>query len=288
MIMKRFIGIFAAMLMAALPLFAAESNSNPGVREVKTYDVDSFDALDVSWIYQVELTQGRNHSVKIEAPDFIMEYLDVRVRKSCLILSVKDMPRDVKRKVESGKYSVVALVSMRKLSSLEMSGASKLFANGQFHSNNDIFRMELSGASSVKDLYVIADNADLDCSGASKFDLKGKLKDVKLALSGAAKADIYSDIKSINMDISGAGKITMNGTVGDLLLSGSGAAKIDMLDCPVLWADVDLSGASKASIQVHETLKLHLSGASTLNYRAGDKLQILETDVSRGASLRRM
>ena len=274
-------------MMAALPL-AAESASEAVSREVKSFDVDNFDALDVSWIYKVELTQSRNQSVTIEAPDFIMDYLDVKVRKSRLILSVRDMPASIRRKVETGKYEVLATVSMKKLSSLEMSGASKLFANGQFHSNNDIFRMELSGASSVKDLYVIADNADLDCSGASKFDLKGKLKDVKLALSGAAKADIYSDIKSINMDISGAGKITMNGTVGDLLLSGSGAAKIDMLDCPVLWADVDLSGASKASIEVHETLKIRASGASTLTYKAGDKLQILDTDVSRGATLRRL
>ena len=285
--MKRLFGVFAAIMMAALPL-AAESASEAVSREVKSFDVDNFDALDVSWIYKVELTQSRNQSVTIEAPDFIMDYLDVKVRKSRLILSVRDMPASIRRKVETGKYEVLATVSMKKLSSLEMSGASKLFANGQFHSNNDIFRMELSGASSVKDLYVIADNADLDCSGASKFDLKGKLKDVKLALSGAAKADIYSDIKSINMDISGAGKITMNGTVGDLLLSGSGAAKIDMLDCPVLWADVDLSGASKASIEVHETLKIRASGASTLTYKAGDKLQILDTDVSRGATLRRL
>ena len=285
--MKRFISILAAAMVAVLPL-AAESASELDFREVKTFDVESFDALDVSWIYKVELTQGKNHGVTIEAPDFIMEYLDVKVRKSRLILSIKDMPLSVRRKVETGKYEILATLSMKKLSSLEMSGASKLFADGQFHPDGDVFKMELSGASSAKGLDIVASKADIDCSGASKFEMKGKLKDVKMNLSGAAKGSIDSDLKSIYMDISGAAKITMIGTAGDLLATGSGAAKLDMVDCPVLWADVDLSGASKASIQVHETLKLRLSGASTLNYRAGDKLQILETDVSRGTTLRRM
>ena len=274
-------------MVAVLPL-AAESASELDFREVKTFDVENFDALDVSWIYKVELTQGKNQGVTIEAPDFIMEYIDVRVRKSRLILSVKDMPLSVRSKVETGKYEILATLSMKKLSSLEMSGASKLFADGQFHTSDDVFTMELSGASLVKDLYIIASKADIDCSGASKFELKGKLKDVKMNLSGAAKGSIDSDIKSLCMDLSGASRITMNGTVGDMIASGSGAAKMDMLDCPVLWADVELSGASKANIEVHETLKLHVSGASTLSYKAGDKLQILETEVSRGATLRRM
>lgn len=285
--MKRLISILAAAMVAVLPL-AAESASELDFREVKTFDVENFDALDVSWIYKVELTQGKNQGVTIEAPDFIMEYIDVRVRKSRLILSVKDMPLSVRSKVETGKYEILATLSMKKLSSLEMSGASKLFADGQFLTSDDVFTMELSGASSVKDLYIIASKADIDCSGASKFELKGKLKDIKMNLSGAAKGSIDSDIKSLCMDLSGASRITMNGTVGDMIASGSGAAKMDMLDCPVLWADVELSGASKANIEVHETLKLHVSGASTLSYKAGDKLQILETEVSRGATLRRM
>ena len=112
-----------------------------------------------------------------------MDYLDVKVRKSRLILSVRDMPASIRRKVETGKYEVLATVSMKKLSSLEMSGASKLFADGQFHPDGDVFKMELSGASSAKGLEIVAAKADIDCSGAAKFELKGKLKVINANLS---------------------------------------------------------------------------------------------------------
>ena len=80
----------------------------------------------------------------------------------------------------------------------------------------------------------------------------------------------------------------MSGSVDDLVLSGSGAAKIDMFDCPVLWASVGLSGAAKATMTVLETLKVRVAGASNLSYRAGDKFQLLDTDIARGATLRRL
>ena len=225
--MKRFFCILAAAVLAAMPIVAAEPNS----REVKTYDVDYFDALEVSWIYKVDLKQSRSQSVTIEAPDFIMEYIDVKVRKSRLVLSIKDMPLSLRTKIETGKYEVLATVSMRKLSSIEMSGTSKLYVDGQFHSDDDVFKMDISGASAVKDLNITAQSADIECTGAAKFEMTGKFKDVKAYLSGAAKGELETDTKALD-------------------------AKV--------------------------------GGASNLSYRAGDKFQLLDTDIARGATLRRL
>lgn len=304
--MKRLISILAAFMVAALPLAATE-NSNAVKEESKSFNVDSFDAIQVSWIYKVELTQARNHSVVVEAPDFVMPYLDVRVRRSCLILDMHNMPKDIKRKLETGRYDVRAYVSMKKLSKLEMSGASKLEANGAFQTSDNSFDLLMSGASNSNGLVISAQRAFIDCSGASKFQMEGKIKDVHMELSGAAKGTLLTDGKKMDLDISGASKlnltgdqddvrviasgaanIKMNGTVGKFDLSGSGACKIDMLDCPALWVNIGLSGASNARLEVLETLGVRLSGASTCQYRAGDKLQIVETDVARGSTLRKL
>lgn len=305
--MKRLICLFAAVMMAVPQILAVEKTVDLK-EESKTYKLDSFDALDVSWIYKVRLTQSRNQSVKIEAPDFVMPYLDVRVRKGCLILGMENMPTNIRRKLETGKYEVRAYVSMKKLSRLEMSGASKLEAEGEeFQCDNDSFVLNMSGATHVNNLTVSAKRSDIDCSGASKFQLEGKIKEVKMDLSGASKGTLKTDTKKMDMDLSGAAKINvygnhekvrvlaasaisleMDGTMEQLTLTGSGAAKVDLLDCPVLWATINLSGASSAKVDVKESLGVRLSGASGCQYRAGDNLQITETDVSRGSTLRKL
>ena len=304
--MKQFFTFVAALFVALLPAAAArENNPDLVLNETRSYQLASFDALEVSWIYHVELAQSPTQSVEVEAPDFVMPYLQVKVRNSCLILDVSGMPKDVRRKMERGEYSVRAVVTMPTLTQVEMSGASRLFAVGEFQAN--AFRMELSGASSLKGLQMSADRANLQCSGASKFQIKGDLVDVKANLSGASKGDLECNGIELNLDLSGSSKLEMagfydkarmeasaattlrmKGTLGALQLTGSGAARIDLLDCPTQDARLELSGASSTKIEVTGTLGVELSGGSSCQYKAGPHLQFVEMEVSRGASLRKL
>jgi hypothetical protein len=68
-------------------------------------------------------------------------------------------------------------------------------------------------------------------------------------------------------------------------IEASGAAKIQTSDVQARSAKVRLSGAAGAIIDVQEELDATLSGASSLRYRAGDKLRITGQNVSRGASI---
>lgn len=304
--MKQLFTFVAALFVALLPAAAApEKDPDFVMTETKTFDVAPFNALEVSWIYVVELAQSPTQSVEVEAPDFVMPYLQVKVRNSCLILDVSGMPRDVRRKMERGEHSVRAVVTMPTLTQVEMSGASRLFAVGDFQAN--AFRMELSGASSLKGLQMSADRANLQCSGASKFQIKGDLVDVKANLSGASKGDLESNGIDLNLDLSGSSKldlagfhdkarieasavtsVRMKGSLGALQLTGSGAAKIDLMDCPTQDARLELSGAASTKIEVINTLGVELSGGSSCQYKAGPNLQFVEMEVSRGASLRKL
>lgn len=304
--MKQILTLFAATLLALLPAAAATvSEPDAVMMETRSFDLPGFDAIEVSWIYQVELAQSPAQSVEVEAPDFVMPYLQVKVRNSTLILDTSGLPRDIRRKVERENYSVRAVVSLPAISKVEMSGASRLFAVGAFQSNS--FRMELSGASSMKGLQMSADRATLQCSGASKFQMKGELMDVKADLSGASKGDLESNGLNLNLDLSGSAKLEMagyyqkvsteasaassfrmKGSVEVLDLRGSGAARIDMMDCPIQEAGIELSGASSARIEVMEKLGAELSGGASCQYKAGPHLQFVDMDISRGASLKRL
>lgn len=304
--MKQLFTLFAAAFLALMPAAAANKDNPESVRmETKTYQLDFFDGLEVSWIFQVDLSKSSSQKVEVEAPDFLMPYLTVKVRNNTLILGSSGLPNDIRRKLEKGSYKVRASVSLPELTHLEMSGASKLVADGEFQTGN--FDLELSGATSLRELQMTANFANIQCSGASKFQMKGNLKEVKMDLSGASKGVLEADGQEMNMDLSGSAKLELTGgydqmrselsaashlwikgTLGLFRLSGSGAAKADLMDCATIESRVDMSGAASARLYAVEKLGVHLSGAASCRYKAGEKLQITETDVDRGASLKKL
>lgn len=303
--MKQFLTLFAAFLIAALPLSAANVADDPYLanNETKEFNLNGFNGLSVSWVYQVELSQSGRHSVKVEAPDFVMPYLDVAVSGGVLKLGLKDVPRDLRRRIESGNLRVVATVTMPELTSLRMSGASKLNAQGDFSSRKD-FDFELSGATNVQGLVIRAADARIEASGAAKFSLNGNFDTMKTRLSGSVNGSLTTNAKEARFELSGAAKLSNKGTFGptdvrasgaavldldgaanELDIEGSGAAKINTSDAPSRTAKVRLSGAANANIHVNEELSVSLSGACHLRYRAGDRLRILSQNVSRASSL---
>lgn len=303
--MKRFLSFFAAALIAALPLSAANVADDPYLANTETqeFNLNGFSGLSISWIYQVELSQSARYSVKVEAADFVMPYLDVTVSGGVLKLGLKDVPHDLRRRIESGNLRVVATITMPELTSLRMSGASKLNAQGSFSSRKD-FDFDLSGATKVQGLVVRAKEARIEASGAAKFSLTGSFDEMRGRLSGSVNGTMETNAKQVRLELSGAAKISNKGTFGptevrasgaavldldgttsELDIEGSGAAKINTSDAPSRTAKVRLSGAANANIHVNEELSVSLSGASHLRYRAGDRLRILSQSVSRASSL---
>lgn len=304
--MKKFFTLLAAVLVTVLPL-SARTVSEPDLNaksETKEYQFNSFNGIDASWIYQVELVQAPRHAVRVDAPDFLMPFLRVEVRGGILTLGVGDLPRDVRRRVENGSRNQVRVfVSMPDLLILRMSGASKLTVKGDFSSHKD-FEMRLSGATNVQDLSVRASEADIEASGAAKFSLAGKFDKLSVRGSGSVSASIAADAKTVDLILSGATKLTLDGKYGDVSLRGSGAANTDIAgsmeildaECsgaaklgasqaPVRRARVIFSGAAYGMIDVRDELSINLSGAAKLNYHPGPSLRIKSQSVSRASTL---
>lgn len=302
--MKRFFTLLAAAVVAALPLAAIQTTEPaPDKTETKEYRLSGFTGLEVSSIYHVQLSRAARHAVKVEAPEFILPYLRVEVKGGVLQLGLLELPRDIQRRLSADKHGIQATVAMPELVSLRMSGASKLDAGGEF-STRKKFEFDLSGATGVRGLSVKAPEAEIRCGGASKFFLAGSYDKLKAELSGSAGGNLGADIKTADIQLTGAAKLACKGTLGtlDLEASGaanykqegaltvldieaSGAAKIQTSDVQARSAKVRLSGAAGAIIDVQEELDATLSGASSLRYRAGDKLRITGQNVSRGASI---
>lgn len=304
--MSKIYTLLAAALIAVLPL-SARTVADPELnakQETKEYKFNNFTGIDASWIYQVELVQAPRHAVRVDAPDYLMPFVNVDVRGGILVLSVGDLPRDVRRRVENGSRNQVRVyMSMPDLTVLRMSGAAKLTAKGDFSSRKN-FEMRLSGATTVQGLSIKASDADIDASGAAKFDLEGKFDKMNVRGSGSLNAIIAADIKTTDLGLSGATKLSLKGKLGDVTLRGSGAANTELIgsieelsaecsgaaklsanEAPARRVKILFSGAANGMVEVRDELSVTLSGASKLNYHPGPALRIKNQSVSRASTL---
>lgn len=268
----------------------------------KEYDFRNFDAIDASWVYRIELTQATRYSVRVEAPEFVAQYLRVEQAGDRLRLGIKSLPANVQRKMNHEE--VFVYISMPDLSGLQLSGAAKLRAKGTFRNKKSNFKMDLSGAVNLTGLQVLSQNAAIDCSGAVKYDFAGDFdtvdmdfsgavdatmhvtgKEVFLDMSGATKLDLETNAGTAVVGLSGAANLTLTGKADQLKAEGSGASKFYAERIPVKNVQVNLSGASMIRVNALKTLEVELSGSAHCLYRENPGLSIGRTNVSRGASL---
>ncbi|OGO07407.1 MAG: hypothetical protein A2Y92_02370 [Chloroflexi bacterium RBG_13_57_8] len=123
---------------------------------------------------------------------------------------------------------------------------------------------ELSGASRMELGYTIAGNSDFSLSGDSEASGSIEIDDGRFELSGASRLD-------------------MTGTARDISIEASGASNVNLGGLAAATADVHLSGASDAVIDVADSMNVYLSGASELEYSGSPKLGKIE--VSGGSTV---
>ncbi len=123
-------------------------------------------------------------------------------------------------------------------------------------------------------------------SGASRATLKGKWKTERFEarLSGASnmKGDVTADEMLLN--VSGSSRIELDGAAARLEAESSGASALELGGLEAVAAQINLSGASRGTLDVTDRLDAHLSGASRLEYGGSP---VVNSDVSGGSTLRK-
>lgn len=257
--------------------------------------------LSVSAYYNVNLKKGPA-SVSTTASSEIAEYVVVKVENGIIKLGLDQdkMPRELRKK---SKWTLSADVSVPELETLSLSGAVRVNAIGNFYVND--LDANMSGASSLTDLYLTGIKADFDISGASSvkmtFDMKdmdfeasgasnarleGKTDDLSLDCSGASHMEVKGQFTEVDVECSGASKVNISGKSRSSELECSGASTIDGLNLESETADVDASGASSISANVSRKVMIELSGASSLEYKASSSAEVVKKSIGKGCSLK--
>ena len=123
---------------------------------------------------------------------------------------------------------------------------------------------------------------EINMYGAARLSSIGPIKanQLKLELSGASRVTLMLDAQELDSDISGAAKVTLSGNATKHNAEISGAVNLDALDLTTTTTDIELSGASKATINSTGPINAEISGASSLSYYDNDKLNRLSKSGS--------
>lgn len=273
--MKKFFITLAVMTVA---MFAANAEE-----KTKTYDFGDIRSLDIGYMYEVVVTEGKSDEVKVVYDSKLEDYLKISYNADshCLNASIKDNLPKILKTGQLPRMKVYLEMDM--IADLDISGAASVTFKGQFKSNEA--EIELSGASKLSGLELNGKSLDFSCSGASKGTVTGDFsEDVDIELSGASKASYNGNCKNLNIEISGASKIDMEGSTDNAEYECSGASKIEAKRMVAKDAMVSLSGASSADVHATSNLTYSVSRACRITYYGDAKLKNVspENNVVKG------
>lgn len=234
-----------AIVLTGPVLFSGCKVAGSGGAVTEAKDISDFTSVRVENTFEVEITQASSFSVTTSVDESLLDY--VVVTKEGETLRIYLNPHHSFTDFTSRAKTTKAKITMPALGGIYLSGVSNGTISG-FKSSID-FRTVVSGASSLKMDGIEAGNTDIEVSGASKVSGIIKATDVKFEVSGAS-----------NVDLEGSANTTM--------LSASGTSKLNLANFLISYANVNLSGASEATIQAKEKLDTALSEAATLFFLA--------------------
>ena len=250
------IALFACLFMA----FTVHAQTKMGViydENVQLRKLPNFTSIRVSNAIELFISQSNKTEVAVSAKS--EEYRNriiTEVSGGTLIIRMAD---NRWWKFGNEDYRIKAYVSVKDLYAITASGATNIkIVNGL---SSEKLKINLEGASDLKG-DIKAGTLLADLSGASSF-------------KGTVQANAFS------MKGSGACAFEASGSGDDLILDVSGASSVKMYDYLVKGASVDASGASSVKINVSGILKLHATGASSIDYKGAAAIKDMQ---SSGAS----
>ena len=235
--------VFALMLIASLVFSACGLRviRGSGVIVSETRQVSNFDSIDLSGSGEVILTQGNAESLKIEADDNLMQYVEAVVRAGTLELGFKDGVNIIQ------STKLVFYVEVDDLTGLAISGSGDFEAD---RIETDQLNATVSGSGDIQIAELKADYVKTSISGSGEIFLGGVVETQEIRVSGSGKY-IAGGLCSerVTLDVSGSGNATV---------------------CATGTLDVDISGSGNVSYYGQPSVHSSTSGSGTIN-SLGDK-----------------
>lgn len=218
------------LLLALVALFALAFSSCSAKRVVasdvtvvdgsddhRTFNVDSFDRIELSGVATIRFTQGSHVSVTATGPSRELNNLNVYTKGGCLY--VENKIEKIKGHLQGCELVVVA----PSLTDLDVCGVCSFHASKL---DMDHFNLKISGVSSFNVEQINCNDTHFDVSGVGNINTTVSGDKLYADLSGVSNSKISFKGKTANIDNSGVGKTTVYVECDELKASNSGTATL--------------------------------------------------------------
>ncbi|HEV9037742.1 MAG TPA: head GIN domain-containing protein [Puia sp.] len=236
------------LLSCTLLLLSCDDYSGKRVHgngNVRTEDrsVGNFKNVDVSGAATVLVTQGEKCSIRIEADDNLMQYIEVQQTGDKI--TIRERPGF--HILPANRDRIKVYVTAPVYNDIEASGACDIIGQNKI-SNSENLSVHVSGAGDIR-MELEAPRLDAEVSGSGSIFLKGQTKDVsidltgagdahcydlqaentKVAVTGAGSAEVYASVK-LDAEVSGVGSVSYKGHASEVNQQVSGAGSVRKAD----------------------------------------------------------
>jgi hypothetical protein len=234
--------LFLAIAIVLLTTSSCCAGFAKGIRPSKNYitrdfKIGHFDKLDLTTVADVYYTQSTDGSVSLQiyGSDNLVELVNVEVKDSTLILSMK------KKNIK--KVDLKINISSPDLQRIKSRGVGNLHIKDKMETTDLTIRNE--GVGNIKINDISCRELDLNVEGVGNVNIQGKAEKVSLVSQGVGNIDAANlesksvtatssgvgniscyATQSINAEVSGVGNISYKGNPTDKQLKKSGIGSI--------------------------------------------------------------
>lgn len=262
-------------------LFGFDFIKGSGNVQSRDYELKGFCSVKLAGVGSLKVDQTGEESVRIEADDNLFEYLRVELRGSELYLGLEHRvnlrsPYTLKFFVTARDIDAIALSGSGYISTsgiqgerlqLDLSGSGDLDA-GPLAIRQDL-SMRISGSGDAEFDTIQADTTEMTISGSGKIRADEiKARQIGYRISGSGDIRVRGiDTESVETRVSGSGDVELKGRAAYQRLSISSAGSYKCENLQSERADIEISGAGNARVDVKEKLDARISGSGTIQYR---------------------
>jgi hypothetical protein len=218
--------LLAAALIAGSPYTFANTKTIAKVKahsdNIQDRHLSGFHEVNVMGSFDVYIVQGATESVKVDAPDDVMNHIVTEVQGGVLKIYNKHDSGWNWGDWFGGHHKKIAIyVSARDLNSIDVTGSGDVFFKDGIHTS--ALKIRVSGSGDVLGK-VDAKNLECSISGSGDMKISGHVENSAISVSGSGDfnaRDLVTSNTSIHVSGSGDANINANNSI-EAAVSGSG------------------------------------------------------------------
>lgn len=206
--------MLSACLLTACEFDHVKGNGNLTTEERR---IGRAEKIRVDGGFNVELTQGPDPSLKIEADDNLQQYIEVQEDDGTLRIRYRDGVSI------SSQDNMTIFLTVPRLREFHLSGSGKVTGKNKFTAT-DRLDLAVSGSGDI-DMDVNVADVEADVAGSGNIRLRGETRSQEIGISGSGSYygfDLKSENAKISIAGSGNGRVFADVSL-DVNIAGSGS-----------------------------------------------------------------